>query len=122
MSETTQSNIETTDETITLTSTAAAAIKRLIDQQEDNNGLMLRISVKGGGCSGLTYDMAFDREVGEFDKTFDFEGVTVVVDLKSLTYMGGTTIDFSDEILSGGFKFSNPKSSRGCGCGTSFSV
>lgn len=108
--------------TLSATPAAIAEIKRLIAGQPDPETLMLRVGVKGGGCSGLTYQMSFDRAAGEFDRTFVFDGVTVVVDLKSLAYMAGTTIDFSGEILNGGFRFQNPKAVRGCGCGTSFSV
>lgn len=109
-------------EEIFLTDAAKEEVKRLISQQSDNDSLMLRIGVEGGGCSGLSYVMSFDKTMDEFDSTFDFGGVKVVVDGKSLVYMAGTTIDFSKEILSGGFKFNNPMSARGCGCGTSFSV
>lgn len=111
-----------TEKLIRLTPAAAAEIKRLIAQQEDSEGLMLRIGVEGGGCSGLSYRMVFDRRVGEFDHTIDYNGLTVVVDAKSLVYIQGTTIDFSSEILTGGFKFDNPMAARNCGCGTSFSV
>ncbi len=107
---------------IQLTPAAVKETKRLISQQDKAAELMLRIAVKGGGCSGLTYDMAFTTESGEFDKVFDFDGLKVVVDQKSLVYMNGTRIDFSTEMLTGGFKFENPMSKRGCGCGTSFSV
>lgn len=101
---------------------AVEEIKRLLARQPDADGLMLRVGIKGGGCSGLTYHMSFDHTAGEFDRTFNFDGVTIVVDIKSLLYMAGTTIDFSSEILNGGFKFNNPKATRGCGCGTSFAV
>ena len=111
-----------TGSTLSATSAAIEEIKRLIGRQPDPEGIMLRVGVKGGGCSGLTYNMSFDRTAGEFDRTFTFDGLTVVVDMKSLVYMAGTTIDFSAEILNGGFKFKNPKAVRGCGCGTSFSV
>lgn len=111
-----------TEDTIFITPAATAEVKRLIAEQNDNDSHMLRIGVEGGGCSGLSYAMSFEKEAGEYDKTFEFDGLKVVVDSKSLMYMSGTTIDFNNEILSGGFKFSNPKSSRGCGCGTSFSV
>ncbi len=115
-------NTTGTEETIFMTPAATAEIKRIIEQQDNKGNLMLRVGVEGGGCSGLSYAMSFETEVGEFDKTFEFYGVKVVVDIKSLMYIGGTTIDFNNEILTGGFKFENPKSARGCGCGTSFSV
>ena len=111
-----------TEQLLVMTPAAVAEVKRLIGAQPDNAGLMLRVGVKGGGCSGLSYAMQFDRRVDEFDRTIDCDGLTVVVDAKSLVYLSGTTIDFSTEILSGGFKFHNPNSTRNCGCGTSFSV
>lgn len=111
-----------TEPTVTVTPAAIKEIKRLIGGQPDPDMVLLRVGVKGGGCSGLTYHMSFDRAAGEFDRTFAFDGITIVVDMKSLVYMAGTTIDFSAEILNGGFRFQNPKAVRGCGCGTSFSV
>jgi iron-sulfur cluster assembly protein len=111
-----------TESTVSVTPAAIKEIKRLIGGQPDPETAMLRVGVKGGGCSGLTYHMSFDRAAGEFDRTFTCDGITIVVDMKSLVYMAGTTIDFSSEILNGGFKFQNPKATRGCGCGTSFSV
>lgn len=107
---------------ISLTPAAAAEVKRLIALQENHEGLMLRVGVDGGGCSGLSYKMEFAREVEEFDRTFEFDGITIVVDAKSLIYMDGTTIEYNTEILNGGFKFNNPMSTRSCGCGSSFSV
>jgi iron-sulfur cluster assembly protein len=107
---------------VNLTPAAIAEVKRLISQQENPDGLMLRVGVQGGGCSGLSYKMEFARQVDEFDRTFDFDGLKVVIDAKSLIYMDGTTIEFNSEILNGGFKFNNPMSTRSCGCGSSFSV
>lgn len=113
---------QSTDEQIYLAPKAIAEIKRLISEQEDNDGMMLRIGVQGGGCSGLSYSMSFEKKTDEYDKVFEFDGLGIIVDTKALMYLGGTNIDYSDEILSGGFKFSNPNSTRSCGCGTSFSV
>jgi len=107
---------------ISLTPDAVTEVKRLISLQEDNDGLMLRVGVEGGGCSGLSYKMEFAREVEEFDRTFEFDGITIVVDAKALIYMDGTTIEYNTEILNGGFKFNNPMSTRSCGCGSSFTV
>jgi iron-sulfur cluster assembly accessory protein len=112
----------TGEQLLIMTPAAIAEVKRLIGAQPDNAGMMLRVGVTGGGCSGLSYAMQFDKLAGEFDHTLDFDGLTVVIDAKSLIYLSGTTIDFSTEILSGGFKFHNPNSTRNCGCGTSFSV
>lgn len=113
---------EEKEDTIMLTPAAVAEVKRHIAEQTDNDGLMLRVGIKGGGCSGLSYHMEFTKVAEEFDKTIEFDGLKVVIDAKSLIYMSGTTIDFTKEMLTGGFKFDNPMSSRSCGCGTSFSV
>ncbi len=107
---------------IRLTPAAVDELRRLISEQKLGDDVMLRVGVQGGGCGGLTYRMEFDTAVDDTDRTLDFDGLTVVVDAKSLAYMDGTTIDFSNELLTGGFKFDNPLSSRSCGCGTSFSV
>lgn len=107
---------------IHLTPAAVAEIKRLMTQQNLGEDSMLRVGVQGGGCGGLTYRMEFDNVLGDNDRTLEFGSLTVVVDAKSLVYMDGTTIDFSRELLTGGFKFDNPLSARSCGCGTSFSV
>jgi len=111
-----------TDFPIRLTPAAIGEIRRLIVEQKLDDDAMLRIGVQGGGCGGLTYRMEFDSTAAESDRKLEFDEVTVVVDAKSLIYMDGTTIDFSNELLTGGFKFDNPLSTRSCGCGTSFSV
>lgn len=113
---------QVTEDQIFLTPLAITEIKRLISEQSDNDGMMLRVGVQGGGCSGMSYSMSFEKSVDEYDRVFDFDGLKIIVDTKALMYLGGTNIDYSDEILSGGFKFSNPNSTRSCGCGTSFSV
>jgi iron-sulfur cluster assembly protein len=107
---------------IEITPSAIAEVKRLMEKEVKQEGLMLRVGVKGGGCSGLTYVMSFEDKKEELDRTFDFDGVTVIIDPKSLLYIDGTTIDYNTELLTGGFEFKNPKSKRSCGCGTSFSV
>jgi iron-sulfur cluster assembly protein len=70
----------------------------------------------------MNYNIAFDNKKGEFDKVYKSMGVEIYCDLQSWLYLKGTTIDFSDDILSGGFRIENPNASRTCGCGTSFSV
>ncbi|MFH1699562.1 MAG: iron-sulfur cluster assembly accessory protein [Candidatus Zixiibacteriota bacterium] len=110
-----------TQETIHMTPAAIAEVKRLIAEQKEENSI-LRVGVKGGGCSGLSYAMSFDNKIDEYDRVIETEGLKIVIDQKSLIYIGGTTIDFSTELLTGGFQFENPKSLRGCSCGTSFSV
>jgi iron-sulfur cluster assembly protein len=82
----------------------------------------IRVSVKGGGCSGLMYDLGFDATVVDSDHVFEDKGVKILVDRKSLLYLAGTTLEFSDGLNGKGFQFVNPNASRTCGCGESFSV
>lgn len=82
----------------------------------------VRVSVKGGGCSGLMYDLNFDETRGEKDQVFEDKGVKILVDKKSMLYLVGTTLDFSDGLNGKGFQFINPNASRTCGCGESFAV
>ena len=109
------------DKEIILTDNAIKRIKAILSGENKPNHA-LRVSVVGGGCSGMSYNLSFDDNKGEFDKVFKIEGVKVYCDLKSWLYVKGTTIDFSDDLLSGGFKIENPNAERTCGCGTSFSV
>ena len=109
------------EEEINLTPKAIQRIKSILDG-ENKKDFALRVSVTGGGCSGMSYNMSFDDKQGEFDKVFNYEGVKIFCDLKSWLYVKGTTIDFSNDLLSGGFKIENPNANRTCGCGTSFSV
>jgi iron-sulfur cluster assembly protein len=82
----------------------------------------LRVSVVGGGCSGLSYKMDFDNETKPMDQVFEDNDIKVVTDLKSFLYLVNTTLDFSDGLNGKGFYFSNPNASRSCGCGESFAV
>ena len=82
----------------------------------------LRVSVVGGGCSGLSYKLDFDNEKKPMDQAFEDNGIKVVTDLKSFLYLVNTTLDFSDGLNGKGFFFSNPNASRTCGCGESFAV
>src|SRR5215472_10820882 len=82
----------------------------------------LRVSVVGGGCSGLSYKMDFDNESQPMDQVFEDNGLKVVTDLKSFLYLVNTTLDFSDGLNGKGFHFINPNASRTCGCGESFAV
>ncbi|MEW6052033.1 MAG: iron-sulfur cluster assembly accessory protein [Candidatus Zixiibacteriota bacterium] len=104
---------------ITLTPAAVTEVKRLIAEEKETN-LFLRLGVTSGGCSGMSYSMAFDNQPGDFDREFDFEGLKVRVDLKALMYLAGTTLDFKGGLVGGGFQFHNPKAKRSCGCGSSF--
>ncbi len=87
-----------------------------------DSSYFLRVSVVGGGCSGLSYKMDFDNEQKPMDQAFEDNGVKVVTDLKSFLYLVNTTLDFSDGLNGKGFYFSNPNASRTCGCGESFAV
>lgn len=82
----------------------------------------IRVSVQGGGCSGLMYDLNFDSTSKPSDQTFEDKGITILVDKKSLLYLIGTVLDFSDGLNGKGFQFINPNASRTCGCGESFAV
>jgi len=82
----------------------------------------IRVSVKGGGCSGLMYDLTFDAEIKEEDKVFEDKGLKILVDKKSILYLLGTTLEFSDGLNGKGFQFVNPNATRTCGCGESFAV
>lgn len=82
----------------------------------------LRVSVVGGGCSGLSYKLDFDNEQQPNDQIFEDHGVRLVTDLKSFLYLCDTTLDFSDGLNGKGFHFINPNASRSCGCGESFAV
>ena len=100
------------------------AKERIVSLQvrEKKEGQPLRVSVKGGGCSGLLYNLSFESSVGTKDKVFEDKGLRVVVDDKSLLYVIGTTLDFSGGLNGKGFQFINPNATRTCGCGESFSV
>ena len=106
---------------VTLTEKASKQVKKLMQDQKLEQ-VFLRMGVKGGGCSGLSYSLEFDTEKGTHDKTFDIDGVPVVVDAKSYLYLNGITLDYVTEGLQGGFTFVNPQAKSSCGCGTSFSA
>jgi iron-sulfur cluster assembly protein len=83
---------------------------------------VLRLGVLGGGCSGLSYQFKFDSKPRPTDKVFEFDGVKIVVDPKSLLYLHGMTLDYKETLMQSGFVFENPNAQKGCGCGTSFSA
>lgn len=102
---------------INLTPKAASQLKRLLPANS-----FVRVGVKGGGCSGFSYQMGFDDSKTELDQVFDIDGVKVICDPKSFLYLNGVEIDYEDGLINAGFKFSNPNASKSCGCGESFSV
>ncbi len=107
---------------ITVTEKAKERITQLLQEEGRNEQHNIRVSVKGGGCSGLMYDLGFDPEIKPADQVFEDKGIKILVDKKSLLYLLGTTLDFSDGLNGKGFQFINPNASRTCGCGESFSV
>lgn len=108
---------------ITLTEKAVKEIKRLQEQDAAAVGKPLRVQVVGGGCSGMSYKLGFDNEpANTMDKTFERDGVMLIVDNKSFLFLTGTELDFSDGLNGKGFVFSNPNAKRTCGCGSSFST
>ena len=105
---------------IDFTEEANKQIIKILSEQGRNS--YFRISVQGGGCSGLMYELDFDGEIKDDDKIFEDKGVKILVDKKSILYLLGTTLDFSDGLNGKGFVFNNPNASRTCGCGESFAV
>ena len=114
-------NTETKTPVVTLSDAALKEIKRLLNVQGITEG-GLRLGVKGGGCSGLSYTINFDEKIGPHDNVYEVEGVKVIVDVKSAIYLQGTQLDFQKDLLSGAFKFVNPNADKTCGCGESFSA
>lgn len=107
---------------VQLSEAAARQVKELKQQQNLPDNAFLRMGVRGGGCSGLSYALEFDTELGPHDKEFEVDGIKVVVDRKSYIYLNGTTLDYVKQGLTGGFTFNNPQAKSSCGCGTSFSA
>lgn len=104
---------------VTITEAAALHIKDMMKEHEEENAF-LRVGVKGGGCSGLSYGMGFEHEKSESDSVFDQHGITVLVDKESLDIMNGTVINYKQSMLGGGFTIDNPNAIASCGCGSSF--
>lgn len=109
-------------EIVTITPRAAQEIRKIKSENNIPETHSLRIGVKGGGCSGMSYVLAFDEKPRPGDNSFEIGGINVNVDPKSLFYLSGTTLDFSDGLNGRGFVFSNPNAARTCGCGNSFGV
>jgi iron-sulfur cluster insertion protein len=104
-----------------MVSESAKAKIREILAEENDPSLKVRAFVQGGGCSGFQYGFTLDSEQGEDDLTFDFDGVSVLIDSMSVQYMSDATIDYDDNIMGASFKISNPQAQSTCGCGSSFS-
>jgi iron-sulfur cluster assembly protein len=110
------------DELVVITPRAAQEIVKIKTDNNIPEVHALRLGVKGGGCSGMTYVLAFDEEPRQGDTVYQMEGLTVHIDPKSQFYLSGTTLDFSDGLNGRGFVFNNPNAARTCGCGHSFGV
>ena len=107
---------------ISLTETARQQIKKIMSENNVPETYGLRVGVKGGGCSGLTYTLGFDAESKEGDTILELNDVKLFVDGKSLFYLTGTELDFSSGLNGKGFVFNNPNANKTCGCGDSFGV
>ncbi|BAC90046.1 HesB/IscA family protein [Gloeobacter violaceus] len=106
---------------INLTETALQEVRRL-QKKSGNDRQFLRLGVVNAGCSGMSYTMKFDTESRADDHLFDQDGVRVAVDAASLPYLGELTLDWSGDLMGGGFRFHNPSATHTCGCGSSFST
>ena len=108
---------------ITVTENAKKkAINLMEEDGKSPDEAFIRVGVKGGGCSGLSYELTFDTDLKQEDKVFEHNGIRVVVDKKSFLYLIGTELDYSGGLNGKGFIFINPNASRTCGCGESFAV
>ncbi len=105
-----------------ITEKAKQRIDDLVIENKYTSNHFVRVSVKGGGCSGLSYNMDFDDKMEADDQLFEDKGVKMVTDLRSFLYLVNTTLDFSEGLNGKGFHFVNPNASRTCACGESFSV
>lgn len=107
------------NQVINITKSAAEKIVALTSSESE--GVKMRLSVSGGGCSGFQYGFSLDKETTDEDQIFFHEGAELVVDTMSLQYLDGSEIDFEDKLMESSFKVNNPNAASSCGCGTSFS-
>lgn len=117
---------------IHLSASAASEVKRLRAKLKQRKVALFRLSVQPGGCSGMLYTMEFDdaiarpdlglTQIGPSDRVYDCNGLQVVVEAQSLPYLDGLTLDYSEDLMGGGFRFHNPNATQTCGCGNSFSI
>ncbi|MDZ8184849.1 MAG: iron-sulfur cluster assembly accessory protein [Nostoc sp. ChiSLP02] len=105
---------------IHLSQAATSEIVRIKSKQQPE--VLFRLAVKPGGCSGLFYDMSFDKTIKAGDRVFDFDEVQVIVDAESLDRLNGLTVDYAEDLMGGGFRFNNPQAIASCTCGNSFSI
>ncbi len=115
-------SMETVEErAVSLSASAAKRVAWLLEQEEQP-GLMLRVSVSGGGCSGFQSGFSLDDTVNPDDRTFGRDGVTAVIDEVSLELLAGSEIDYVEELVGASFQVKNPNAASSCGCGASFSI
>jgi iron-sulfur cluster assembly protein len=107
---------------IKVSDNAKDKVQSLLSDGKHPEGSFVRVGVKGGGCSGLMYNLEFDNEMKEGDQVFEDNGVKVVVDKKSFLYLVGTELEYTGGLNGKGFEFRNPNANRTCGCGESFSI
>ena len=107
---------------IIITDKASEEVKRIINENKIPDGYGLRVGLKGGGCSGFTYTLGFDAAPRDADTVVELNGIKLFVDGKSLFYLSGTELDFTDGLNGKGFVFNNPNAAKTCGCGDSFGV
>lgn len=107
---------------IKVSDSAKEQVYVLLNDGSHPQGSFVRVGVKGGGCSGLMYNLDFDQEITEGDQVFEDNGVKVVVDKKSFLYLIGTELEYTGGLNGKGFEFRNPNANRTCGCGESFSI
>ncbi len=111
---------------ITMIQVSESASKKIVGMMTDDGfdptQDYVRVGVKSGGCSGLSYDLTFDKQIGENDKVFEDNNIKIAVEKKSFLYLAGTILEFSGGLNGKGFVFNNPNASRTCGCGESFSL
>lgn len=110
------------NDNIRITTKALKEVFKIKEQNTIPDDYGLRVGVKGGGCSGMSYTLGFDAVAKDNDKIMDANGVKVFIDPKSIFYLMGVTLDFSDGLMGRGFTFNNPNATKTCGCGSSFGV
>ena len=107
---------------ITLTPKAAEKVRQLMQQPDQEEATGLRVKVVGGGCSGLTYQVALEKQASDDDHVLESEGIKIYLDPKSKLFVSGTEIDYHESMMGSGFAFENPNATGSCGCGTSFTA
>ena len=115
------SDVSTKDAPIQISPNAAKEVRKIIRKKNIPDGYGLRVGVKGGGCSGMSYVLGFDKE-REKDRVFEIDGITVYMDKRHRLYLMGTTINYHDGLDARGFTFENPNATETCGCGASFAA